>query len=137
MPESFKDIPFGEAKTTEEIDQLLQKHLNISLADCTDALRGSLEKRAGEMTVDLTSLAPYGDYDKLTEDPEVITKFLREEASKPENWKIELLEVKKDKDQLIELIFLNKAVDDGDILKGFIFIGLSGKIRHVFPQVNS
>lgn len=137
MAESFKDIAFGEAKKSEEIDKLLQEHLNISLKDCAEALSNSLQKRAEEMASELTSLAPYGDYGKLTEDSEVITKFLREEATKLENWVIEFLEVKKDTDQLMELVFHNKAVDDGDILKGFVFVGLSGKIRHAFPQVNA
>jgi hypothetical protein len=137
MPDSFKHIPFGDAKKTEEIDALLQEHLKISLNDCHEALSNSLQKRAEEMAAELTSLAPYGDYGKLTEDPEIITTFLREEATKLDNWKIEFLEVKSDKDQLMELVFHNKAVDDGDILKGFVFIGLSGKIRHAFPQINS
>jgi len=137
MPESFKDIPFGEAKKTEEIDALLQEHLKISLKDCHEALSISLEKRAEEFAAELTSLAPYGDYDKLTEDTDTITKFLREESTKLDNWKIEFLEIKKDTDKLMELVFHNKSVDDGDILKGFVFIGLSGKIRHAFPQINS
>jgi hypothetical protein len=137
MPDSFKDIPFGEAKESEEIDKLLQEHLKIGLTECAEALSKALLERAEELAPELTSLAPYGDYDKLTEDTDTIIKFLKEEATKTENWKIEFLEVKKEKDQLMELVFFNKSVDDGDILKGFVFLGLSGKIRHAFPQVNS
>ena len=88
------------------------------------------------MAAEMTTLAPNGEYDKLMEEPEAILEFLRREAAKPENWVLEFVEVRKEKDQLMELVFFNKAVDDGDSLKGFVFVGLSGKIRHAFPQVN-
>ncbi len=136
MVESFKEIPFDEAKGVEDIDKLLQQHLNISVRECAEALSAALKERAEEFVEELTTVAPYGAYDKLMEDPEAIATFLREDASKPENWTLEFLEYKKEKDQLIELIFSNEAVDDGDNLKGFVFVGLSGKIRHAFPQVH-
>ncbi len=136
MVESFKEIPFDEAKGAEDIDKLLQQHLNVSLAQCGEALSASLQERAEEFAGELTSVAPHGDYGKLMENPEDIAKFLREDAAKPERWSLEFLEYKKEKDQLIELVFSNTAVDDGDNLKGFVFIGLSGKIRHAFPQVH-
>ena len=88
MPDSFKDIPFGEAKESEEIDKILQEHLKIGLAECAEALSKALLERAEELAPELTSLAPYGDYDKLTEDTDTIIKFLKEEATKTENWKI-------------------------------------------------
>ena len=136
MVESFKEILAGEYKEIEELDKVFQEKLNLSFADCTQALCDSLKQRAEELTEDLPSVAPYGDYGKLTEDPAVITKFLQDEASKPENWKIEFVEVKKANDQLMEMVFSNKAIDDGDVLKGFVFVGLSGKIRHAFAQVH-
>ena len=136
MVESFKEIPFAEAKGEEEIDKLLQEKLGISLAECATALCDSLRERAEEVAEEMTSLAPNGDYEKLMEEPEAIIKFLREEATKPECWALEFLETKKEKSQLMELVFANKAVDDGDSLKGFVFIGLSGKIRHAFTQVS-
>ncbi len=137
MVESFKDLLPEEAKTPEEIDKVLQEKLGIGLSEMSKALSDSVLERAEEFAEELMNIAPYGDYSKLTEDPEVIIKFLKEEASKPENWKIQFIEAKKEKDQLIEFVFFNKAVDDGDILKGFVFVGLSGKIRHAFAQVNS
>ncbi len=136
MVEDFKEISFDNLKELEEIDGVLRDKLGIGFAECTQALCDSLLERAEEVVEDLPSMAPHGDYSKLMEDPESITKFLREEAAKPENWKFEMLEVRKAKDQLMELIFVNKTVDDGDILKGFVFVGLSGKIRHAFVQVH-
>lgn len=125
------------AKKTEEIDDILRKHLTVGFAECGEALAKFLLERGEECLEDMINLAPYGDYDKLTEDKEIILKFLQEEAVKPENWVIQMVEVKKKGDQLIELLFFNKAVDDGDILKGFVFVGASGKIRHAFVQAHS
>ena len=136
MIESFKDLNFDDTKEEADIDKILQEKLGISLAYMAEALQGALKKRAEEFVAEMVTVAPYGDYGKLMEEPEAILTFLRDEASKQENWKIYFIEVKKEKDQLIEFIFHNKAVDDGDFLKGFVFVGLSGKIRHVFPQVN-
>lgn len=136
MIESFKEIFSEEHKEIGDLDKIMQEKLGIGFSACAQALCESLQQRAEEVTEDVISMAPYGDYDKLTEDPEVISKFLREEASKPENWKIQMVEVKKNDDQLMELVFDNIAVDDGDILKGFVFVGLSGKIRHAFAQIH-
>lgn len=136
MVEDFKEISFENLKELEEIDGVLRENLGIGFAECTKALCDSLLERAEEVVEDLPSVAPHGDYSKLLEEPESIAKFLREEAAKPENWKFEMLEVRKAKDQLMELIFVSTAVDDGDILKGFVFVGLSGKIRHAFVQVH-
>lgn len=137
MVESFKDLLPEEAKTPEEIDKVLQEKLGIGLSEMARALSDSLLERTEELAEELMNIAPYGDYSKLMEEKDGITKFLQDEASKPENWKIQFIEAKKEKDQLIEFVFFNKSVDDGDILKGFVFVGLSGKIRHAFAQVNS
>ncbi len=138
MEEVFKKVlNEEEGKGPEAVDKLLQEHLHISLAECAQALSNSLAERAEELIPDLFNLAPYGNYEKFTEDEAVILQFLKEEAVKPENWELQFMEVKKKDDKLLEMVFFNKAVDDGDILKGFVFLGLSGVIRHAFTQVNS
>src|SRR5271166_2816875 len=137
MVNDFKDLKFDEAKTPEDLDKVLREHFGIGFQECSEALSKSLVERCAELIDDMPNLAPYGNYEKLMEKPEDMLQFLKDEASKPENWEIQFIEVKKDKDQLMELVFFNKAVDDGDILKGFVFIGLSGKIRHAFAQVHS
>lgn len=139
MAESFKEIlvSMQEIKEVEKIDQTLREKIGIGFSECTQALSDSLIKRMEEVVNDLPSLAPLGNYEGLIEDKEVMAKFLLEEAAKPEHWKFEIMSIRKEGDQLLELMFLNDAVDDGDILKGFVFLGISGKIRHAFAQVHS
>lgn len=137
MIESFKELAFlySEEKTKpEDIDNALREKLGIGFAECGQALSESLKTRAEEVAQDLPSLAPHGDYSKMTEDPAVIATFLRDEAAKSENWNIDFIQIKKDNSQLMEMVFVNKVVDDGDILRGYVFVGLSGKIRHAFVQ---
>ena len=137
MIEKFTDIPFDDSKNIEDVDQLLRDKLGIGFSECHEALCSSLKERTAELVEDVMSIAPNGDYGKLLEDKGEMIKFLQEEAAKPENWKIQFVEVKKEKDKLMELVFFNTAVDDGDSLKGFVFVGLSGKIRHAFVQMNT
>lgn len=132
----LKDINSDEEQKTEDLDKILQEKLHVSLAQCTEALSVSLKERAEEFVEELVTVAPHGDYSKLLEEPASILKFLQEEAYKPENWTLELLGARSEKDQLIELVFRNKAIDDGEMLKGYVFVGLSGNIRHAFPQVH-
>lgn len=137
MIETFKDLVGDDAKTPEDIDERLKEKLGIGLKEMAGALCDALKARAEDVAEDCYSIAPYGDYSKMIEEPEGVVKFLREEASKPEHWKLEFLEVKKKEDKLIEFVFVNSSVDDGDILKGFVFVGFSGLIRHAFCQVHA
>jgi hypothetical protein len=140
MLEKMSDIPLKDAKTNEDIDNVLKEHLGIGLEECVKSLSESLQSRAEELVPDMINLSPYGDFSKMTEDPEVILNFLKEESVKIENWNLEYIDIKKgkgEKDQLMELIFVNKSIDQGDLLKGFVFVGLSGKIRHSFCQVHT
>jgi hypothetical protein len=137
MIETFKDLVGDEAKTPEDIDAKIREKLGIGLSEMAGALTDALKARAEDVAEDCYSIAPYGDYDKMIEDKAEMAKFLREEAAKPEHWKLEFLEVKKKEDKLIEFVFLNSSVDDGDILKGFVFVGFSGLIRHAFAQIHT
>jgi hypothetical protein len=139
MAESFKEIlvSMKEIKEEEKIDQILREKIGIGFSECAQALSDSLIKRMDEVVNDLPSLAPNGDYSILIEDKALMAKFLQEEAVKPEHWKFEIMSIRKDTDQLLEIMFLNDAVDDGDLLKGFVFLGISGKIRHAFAQVHT
>lgn len=124
-----------EAKTNEDCEQIIKETLGIGFGECKQALSQFLTERGGELMDDMINLAPYGDYGKMTEEPTEMLKFLQEEASKDENWLLCYVSAAEKNGELIELIFDNKAVDDGDILKGYVFVGLSGKIRHAFVQV--
>lgn len=133
----YKDLVGDEDKTPEDIDKKIREKLGIGLDEMSHALTASLRERAEEVAEDCYSVAPYGDYSKMIEDNEGVVKFFREEASKPEHWKLEYLEVRKKGDQIIEFVFTNTSVDDGDILKGYVFVGFSGNIRHAFCQVHT
>jgi hypothetical protein len=133
----FDLITKTETKSPEDIDKLLQEHLHISLQDCYESLSESLKNRAEELLPEMFNLAPYGDYNAMMEEPQDMLQFLIEEAAQPKNWVVQFLDVRKQDDQLLELMAYNTAVDDGDILKGFVFIGLSGTIRHAFAQIHN
>lgn len=135
--DNFDVITTAQIKEPADIDKLLQEHLHISLQDCYQALSESLKNRAEELLIDMINLAPYGDYNALMEEPQEMLTFLIEEAAKPENWEVQFVDVKKQDDQLLEVMCFNSSIDDGDILKGFLFIGLTGKIRHCFPQIHN
>lgn len=137
MIESFKELTFEGCKTDEDIETRLQEKLGLSLKACQEALSNYLLINAAEVVPDLPSVAPYGDYDKLMEDPEQIQLFLENEAYKPENWNIVFFYARKEQDKLAEFVFYNKAVDEGDVLKGYVYVGVSGKIRHAFSQAMS
>lgn len=137
MVDTFRELNLTEAKSVEEMELVLKEKLGIGLLECAQALSVSLVKEAEGMIDEFFNIAPHNDYSKLLEDKSSMIKFLQEEACKPENWQLQFMEVRKEKDQLIEMVFFNSAVDGGDILKGFVFLGLSGKIRHAFVQVHS
>lgn len=128
---------FNECKKPEDMDKVLREHTGTGFAECKAALTAALTERVDEMLEDLPYCSPHGDYSKMMEDRDLIREFLLNEAAKDEHWEFSFLEMRKKTDTLIELVFVNTAVDDGDVLKGFIFLGLSGKIRHCFPQINS
>jgi hypothetical protein len=137
MPENFDKITKTQFKTKEEFEATLKEELNLSIDDCTLALSKSLSSRAEELVEDLPNMAPFGNYSKMTEDPKVIVEFLKEEAHKQKNWVIDFAYTRNKDDKLLEIIFNNKAIDDGDNVKGYLYVGLSGIIRHAFVQSSS
>ena len=132
---SFKDLSFEDIDTIEKIDAVLKENLGTGLTECAEALCVSLKVRAEELSPDVINIAPYGKFEDLLENQDQITAFLRDEAAKPENWKLQYIDIKKDNDQLLEAVFMNTSCDEGESLSGYVFLGLSGKIRHCFPQV--
>jgi hypothetical protein len=137
MINDIKELEVGEKATNEQLDQKIREKLGIGFSEMTEALCLSVKERAVELVEEIANIAPNGDYGKLIEDKELMAKFLQEEAAKPENWIIQFIETKKKDSGLIEFVFFNKTVDDGDIFKGFVFVGKSGKIRHAFAQIQS
>jgi len=137
LDEALKDFDKLAAHEIEKIiDLALQEKLNIGLDNLRSSLSESVKNRAEELALDLPNIAPYNDYGKLLEDNDSMSAFLRDEAAKPENWLLLSLHEDSKNKNLIKFAFANKAVDDGRVLEGFVFVNKSGVIRHAFAQVD-
>lgn len=137
LDEVLKDFDKLEAHEIEEkIDVVLQEKLGVGLVDLKNALNESIKTRAEELALDLPNVAPYNDYGNLLEDNDSMATFLRDESSKLENWLLDSIQEDNKNKNLIKFLFLNKAVDDGHVLEGIVFVNKSGVIRHAFAQVD-
>lgn len=145
MIDSIEDLdlpdPYGKERTVSEedywkqIDHTLQEKLGLSLNKLKEQVCESLKNRAEEVALDLPNIAPYGDYGAMLEDNDGMSSFLKNEASKLENW--QLSKIKMDKNpNLIKFVLMCSAVDDGEVLMGLVFTNKSGEIRHSFCQVD-
>jgi hypothetical protein len=121
--------------TAETIAVKVQEKMGVSLNLMRERLSQVLVDKAEEFTLELPNIAPLGDYGKLLEDNDQMALFLKEEANKSEYWKLYGLKASDVKKDLVSFIFVNMAVDDGDVFKGFVFLSKTGKIKHVFVQV--
>lgn len=137
LDEILKDFDKLEVHEIEEkIDVALQEKLGVGLENLRNALCESIKTRAEELALDLPNIAPYNDYGKLLEDNDGMAIFLRDDASKLENWLLNAIQEDSKNKTLIKFLFLNKAVDDGHVLEGLVFVSKSGVIRHAFAQVD-
>jgi hypothetical protein len=135
--EDLKELDFSKLETIEQIEAYVQEKMGANFSEMKATLSANLKDKAEELTLEFTNIAPYAEYDKMLEDNDSMAVFLKEEATKEENWLLNQLEVVKHANQdMLEIVFTNKAVDDGDTLEGYIFLSKSGKIRHAFTQGN-
>lgn len=132
MIDKIEDLGLEEKDELQQIDAKIKEHLGIGLDDMHQALSESVQERAVEFAQEMFNLAPMGDYDKLTDDKDVIADFLRTEAHKPEHWRLNMLDIRKD--GLLHFSFLNLAVDEGDSFVGSVYVSKSGQIRHAFAH---
>jgi hypothetical protein len=137
MIDTFEELNFSTLETPEQIETYIQENTGASFQEIKTRLSSCLKDKAEELSLEFTNIAPNGNYEALIEDNESMTFFLKEEATKEENWLLNQLEVVKHANQdMLEIVFTNKAVDDGDTLEGYVFLSKSGKIRHAFTQGN-
>jgi hypothetical protein len=137
LNEILKDFDKLEVHEIESrIDSALQEKLGVGLENLRNSLCESVKNRAEELALDLPNIAPYNDYGKLLEDNDSMATFLRDEASKLENWLLNSIQEYNKNENLIKFLFVNKAVDDGQVLEGIVFVNKSGVIRHAFAQVD-
>ena len=135
--EDFKELDFQIDNTEEQIEEKIQEKLGIGLNDLRSALSTYVVDKAEELTHQFTNIVPYGDYEKMLEDNDSMAAFLRDEASKSENWKLQWLEITKTEVPMLHFCFINTAVDEGEGFTGNVYVGLNGKIKHVFAQGDS
>jgi len=137
MIESIKDLELDSLNPKDDdfkskLDEKLKEKLNISVKEMQDVLSSSLISSSADIASQLNNIIAYNDYDKIIEDENDMVEFLKNEASKPENfW---LYGIQED-NGLLKFHFINMAVDEGDVLNGFVFISKSGKIKHNFCVV--
>lgn len=143
MIDSVKDLGLDELnkeevdeKFWELLDQRLQEKMGLSLEKLKQSVCNSIKERAEELALDLSNIAPYGDYGSMLEDNDSMANFLKKEASKPENWKLYSINVDTKNENLLKFLLFCKAVDDGDVIQGVVFTNKSGVIRHAFCQVD-
>lgn len=135
--EDLKELDFSKLETIEQIEEYVKEKLGVDMLAVKGELSAWVQNKAEELTLDFTNIAPYAEYDKMLEDNDSMADFLKAEATKPENWLLRELQVVKHAGQnMLEFIFGNKAVDDGDSLEGYAFVSMTGKIRHTFAQCN-
>jgi hypothetical protein len=115
----------------------IQQKFGTTVLQMQEALSKSVQTRAEELTLNFVNIAPMGNYEKLLEDNDSMSEFLKTEAHKPEHWKLEVIEVSDINKELLNFIFYNKAVDDGTNFRGFVFVTKSGKIKHAFANLDS
>lgn len=134
MIEKVEDLGFNDEQTPEEIAAIVKEKLGMGFPEMAELLSTYLSEKADEISKNYVTLIPYGDYGKLLEGDAKIAYFLRTEATKPESWVPFKLYVSKDPKQpeMIEVAFDNIAVDEGDSMKGYVYISFAGVVRHFF-----
>lgn len=134
----YEDFGFTGKETTDQLDAILQEKLGCGFAPMKDALSQTLQKEAPLVAFGMRNIAPHGDYGAMLEDTQGMMSFLQTEAHKPENWEITTMQVGHQGHDvninLMQFMFKNVAVDDGDVLEGHVFVSFTGVIRHTFIQ---
>lgn len=131
MIEDWDELGLTEGGGVEQWEKQFQEKLGISTETLLKAISDWTIANSEELAKEFVNIAPNGDYAKLIEDKSGMATFLRNEASHPQHWK--LVEAKADHN-LLAVMFDNQIVDEGASLRGFVYVGKSGKIRHAFAQ---
>jgi hypothetical protein len=129
---SFNDLGIVKEDKQEGVDKKLMSKLGLSILDLQNAICISLKEKSDEIAKQFFYIAPFGDYSKLVETVEDKSKFLIEEAAKPELWHLIYVDDNKDKIDHLKFIFQCEALTDGSILEGFAIVDYTGKIQHTF-----
>lgn len=128
-------VKFKE-ESQDSVAKVLKEAFNIDLNVILEAVTIDTIKKSSSLAEQSGGIAPKGNYVNMLSDNNDISKFLTEEASKPEHWK--LVDINKEKYNDLELLvlkFANLAVDDGENLYSTVFVNSTGNIKHILTQV--
>lgn len=126
-------INIQENTTLEEIESQIENLTNISFNELKRKLSNYVIDNATKIVEEVHNIIPYGDYSSIIEDKLQMEVFLKDASNKLENWELDLV---MQENNLLQLVFNNNSVDDGEIFKGHIFISANGKIKHLFARID-
>ena len=132
MIEDWKDLGLVDGGGEEQWSQQIQEKLGLSVDDLKSAISKWMETHAEELSLNFLTVAPHGDYGKMMEDNDSMAEFFRKDGADPQYWK--LVGGRTESENMFQFSFSCQAVDEGESLHGFVYVGKSGKIRHVFAQ---
>lgn len=126
---NYEDLNISCKDDESVINEKLLSNLGVSLLDLKKELCLYVSNNSFELAKEIKVIFPYGDYSKMIENKEEISLFLKEEASKIDNWI--LFKVAPNED-LMNFTFACLPVNEDFEFKGHVFISLNGKIKHSF-----
>lgn len=132
-------IIFSPGDTPEQVEAKIEETWEIKFADLRKTLETLTKEIAGKLAEGMITMAPFQDYANLLEEPEAITTFITNEGSLAKNWELGVVEETDTRlvaEPLLQLIFNNVAVDEPGTLKGFIYLSMSGKVKHAFVRAD-
>jgi len=117
-------------------DRQIQEKLYVSLDNMKNEIINWVRDNTMSLAEQFKYVVAFGDYDRFFDEKQLIQGFFAEEASKIENWIISgaKLDLKLN---LIKFAFSCKAIDEGDSLKGYVYVSENGKVKHAFAQNES
>jgi hypothetical protein len=134
MIETFADLGLKDIDKVEEVDLKIKEKLGLGVDILQEKIGSYVASHAEELSLQFRTITPFGKYENLIENNDDMASFLKESCSKPEHWKLEMINPSDVNKSLIEFVFYCDAVDDQDNFKGFAFVSMSGKVRHCFAR---
>lgn len=136
MSDVLEDLQLPEEATYQEALAIIEEKLGVKFSELTAPLNEYLKEHAESIAGNFLVMTPFENYADLIEEQPQMVQFLRTRAAQSENWLVYHLGTSQDPKfpDMIAFCFINKAVDDGDSLTGYVFINRAGKVMHAFVQ---
>ena len=134
MINSLSDLELTPQDDLDTIESKIKEKLGINFSFLKESLSTFVKDNAPSLAKDTLNIIPYGDYGNLLENFEEISNFLQKEACKIDNWQISYITPSDLYPELIQFVFDNSSIDEGDNFQGYVFVSKQGKVKHVFAQ---